>query len=82
MNCFLITPEQKAAQNWQCSPVVFANPVLIYGGTHAGKFAVTCDFLAPEVVAGSPENEILREVLESFPVVEIDPDDLRGAEIL
>jgi len=80
VNCFLITPAQSAAQNWQCSPIVFANPIPIYSGSQEGNFAVTCDFLSPEVVAGSPANEVLRTVLEGFPVVEIDPADLRNPE--
>ncbi len=81
IQCFIITPEQKAAISWKCSDIVSANPIHIHSGEFSGSFAVTTDFLSDAVLRGSPDNEVLREVLESFPIKEVDSECLKNPNI-
>lgn len=80
--CYLI--EQAQYENrakWDCpSRFVNCNPVTIPSGVHQNKYAVPTDFLLPDVVAGSPENEEMRDLLETFPTVDITPFEAQPGE--
>ena len=73
---WIVEPEEAGLENWWASDIVNAGPLPIYSGQYAGKFAITRDFLSPDVVAGSPDNEKLRERIESLPQADVTDDDL------
>lgn len=73
MICFVIPSlEYENKPKWNTpSRFVNANPILIQSGDYAGEYAVPSDFLLPDVVSGSVENELLRGLLEEFQTVDL-----------
>jgi hypothetical protein len=75
--CYLIPAESyECPEKWACSSFVNAGPIPVLSGPYANFYVVTADFLSPEVVAGSPDNEVLRGLLESFEIREVELSDL------